>query len=132
MNEILLAIGLVTFIVYAVFNIIYLNDVRKTSLALRQFIAKTEANLNPALAELTQALSDIRKVTEDISILVERLRSVVGTVASVEKSIVGLYGYYRDSFGQANQANIAALKAGFKAGVVSLINTLTTRKEGAS
>jgi hypothetical protein len=85
--EILLTLGVITFIVYAIFNVIYLVDVRKTSSALRQFIIKTEENLNPALAELTRTLEDIKKVTGDISMLVERLRAAIGVILSLEKGI---------------------------------------------
>lgn len=128
--EILLTLGIITFIVYAIFNVIYLIDVRKTSSALRQFIIKTEENLNPALAELTRTLEDIKKVTGDISVLVEKLRAAIGVILSVEKGIESLYGYYRHGLGQAAQSNISGLKAGLRAGVLSLLKNLKTKKEG--
>lgn len=131
-NEILIAIGVITFIIYTVFNIIYLNDMRKTSFALRQFITKTEANLHPALAELRQTLADIRKVTDDVAAVMERLRTAAGAIITVEKSIQSLYWYYREGLGHAAQANIAGLKAGVKAGVINLLKNLKYKKEGSS
>jgi hypothetical protein len=47
-NEILVAIGVVAFIIYASFNIIYLIELRRTSFALRQLIKGTEENIHPA------------------------------------------------------------------------------------
>ncbi len=129
LNQILATIALVIFIIYAVFNIIYLIDLRKTSLALRQFVAKTEENLNPALIELRLALEDIRKITSDAAVLTQKLRTAAGTIVTVEKSIQTLYGFYRDSFGQSANANISAVKAGVKAGVVNLLKNLKAKKE---
>ncbi len=131
-NELLLAVGVIIFIIYAVFNIIYLIDLRKTSFAMRQFIAKTETNLDPALSELRRTLGDIRKVTDDVSTLIERLRAAVGTVAAVEKSIRTIYSYYKEGFGQAAQANVAGLKAGVKAGIVNLVKNLKDKKKEGS
>lgn len=124
--EILATIAVVTLVIYAAFNIIYLIDLRRTSLAIRQFITRTEENLNPALAELRLALADIRKVSADVSALTDRLRSVTGSLIRVERTIEHLYGFYRES------ANIAALKAGVRAGVVNLFKNLKTKKEGTS
>lgn len=128
--EILAVIAVVTLVIYASFNIIYLIDLRRTSLAIRQFIARTEENLNPALAELRLALADIRKVSADISALTDRARSVTGTLIRVEKTIEQLYSFYRQGFSQS--ANMAALKAGVTAGVVNLVKNLKTKKEGSS
>lgn len=131
-TEILLTIGVVTFIIYAIFNIIYLLDLRKTSFALRHFIIKTEENLNPALAELTRTLEEMRKVTGDAAAFVERARAALGMLVSAEKAIQGLYGRYREGFGNAAQANIEGLKAGVKTGLINLFRNLKMRKEGTS
>ncbi len=132
MTQILLIIAVITFIIYVVFNIIYLIDLRKTSVALRQFIIKTEENLNPALSELSRTLEEIRKVTYDVSNLVERLRTAASAIVTVEKSIRNIYGYYKEGLGRAAQANMASIKAGLKAGVVNLVKNLKKQKEGSS
>ena len=54
------------------------------------------------------------------------------TVARVEKTVNGLYEYYKEGLGEAARANIAGLKAGVKAGVVTLLKDLNNRKEGSS
>lgn len=131
-NEILVTIGVVTLIVYTVFNIIYLNDLRKTSLALRRFIAKTEEELHPALLELRRTLEDIRKVSDDISSVAAGLQKAINTIISVERGIKSLYGYYREGLGQTAQSSVAGLRAGVKAGVISLIKNLKDKKEASS
>lgn len=130
--QILAAIAVVTFVVYAAFNIVYLIDLRRTSIALREFILRTEENLNPALMELRLALQDIRKVTADLSSLSDRLRAAAGTVLTIERTIQGLYGYYRDGLAESANANLSALKAGVRAGVVNFIKNLKTKKEGSA
>jgi uncharacterized protein YoxC len=131
MNQILLTIGLITFIVFAIFNIIYLIDLRKTSVALRRFITKTDENINPALEELRRTLADIRKITGEVSAVAEKLRVAVGAVVTVEKGIQSLYAYYKSGVGQAASANISGIKAGVKAGVINLLKNLR-HKEGSS
>lgn len=132
MNAALLNIGAIIFIVYAVFNILWLIDMRRTSVALRRLIGKTEESLGPALAELTRAATDIRKATEGAFQLVERLRIAAGTIISAEKSIESIYHYYRQSVSQSAQSNIAGIKAGVRAGVVNFLSNLKSRKEGSS
>lgn len=131
MNEILVTIALVTFIAYAVFNIIYLIDLRKTSVTLRQFIAKTEENLNPALIELRLMLEDIRKVSDNASSFLNRVGLVLTAIISLENNIRSVYGYYKEGLGQAAQANIAGVKAGVRAGVVNFIKKMKDKKEAS-
>ncbi|OGW41571.1 MAG: hypothetical protein A2010_18565 [Nitrospirae bacterium GWD2_57_9] len=130
--EILAVVAVITFVIYAVFNIIYLIDLRKTTRALRDFIAKTDENLNPALVDLKIVLKDVRKVTGDIAALSDRLRTTAGAIVTVEKAVQHVYGYYREGLSQSANANLAAVKAGLRAGVVSLVRNLKTKKEASS
>jgi uncharacterized protein YoxC len=131
MNEALLTIGVVAFIIYAAFNISYIIEIRRTSVALRQLIMKTEENLHPALSSVRGILEDIRKTTYNVVVLTESVREVTETVQGVEKEVKDLYEYYREGMGEAARANIAGLKAGVKAGVVTLLKDLNERKEGS-
>ncbi len=132
MNERLLDIGVVVFIIYAVINVSHIIEMRRTSIALRRFIEKTEENLHPALSAGRSVLEDIGRATHNIVELTERIREVAATLTSVEKSIRGLYEHYKEGFGEATYANIAGLKAGVKAGVATLFKDLNDRKEGSS
>jgi hypothetical protein len=131
MNKTLLTMGLVVFIIYAMFNIAYLIEMRRTSIALRQLIRRTEENLHPALTALRGVLEDIGKTTYAIAALTEGVREVVETVSTLEKNLSDLYEYYKKNLGEAARANMAGLKAGVKAGVVTLLRDLNDRKEGS-
>ena len=132
MNEALVNIGIVVFIIYAAFNIASIIEMRRTNIALRQLIKRTEENLHPALTALRSILEDIGKATYDIAALTRSLRELAETVARVENTVNGLYEYYKEGLGEAARANIAGLRAGVKAGVVTLLKDLNNRKEGAS
>jgi len=125
-------IGVVVFIIYAAFNIAHMIEMRRTSIALQQFIKRTEENLHPTLTALRGILEDVEKATNNIAVLTRSLREVAGTVARVENTINGLYEHYIGGLGEAARANMAGLKAGVKAGVVTLLKDLNNRKEEAS
>ena len=130
--RILALIAVITLVIYVVFNIVYLIDLRRTSIALRRFITRTDENLTPALVELRLTLQDLRKVATDVSAVTERVRSAAGALVTVEKTIENLYSYYREGLGLSTQANVSALKAGLKAGVGNLLRNLKTKKEGSA
>ncbi len=132
MNEALLSIGIVVFVIYAAFNIANSIEMRRTSIALRQLIRRSEENLHPALSALRGILEDIGKATYNIAMLTKSLREVAETVARVENTVNGLYEYYKEGVGEAARANIAGLKAGVKAGMTTLLKDLNDRKEGSS
>ena len=130
--RILALIAVITFVIYVIFNVIYLIDLRRTSIALRRFINRTDENLSPALAELRLTLQDLRKVTADVSSLTERMRSAAGALVTVEKTVEHLYNYYREGLGQSAQVNIAAIKTGLRVGVANLFKNLKSKKEGSA
>lgn len=132
MNEALVNIGIVVFIVYAVINIASIIEMRRASIALRQLIKRSEENLHPALTALRGILEDIGKTTYNIAVLTQSLREMAETVARVENTVNGLYEYYKKDLGEAARANIAGLKAGVKAGMTTLLKDLNERKEGSS
>jgi hypothetical protein len=132
MSETLLTIGIVVFIIYAAFNIAGSIEMRRASLALRQLIKRTEEDLHPVLSALKGVLEDIGKATDDIAVLTRSLREVAETVTRVEHTVSGLYESYKEGLGEAARANMAGLKAGVKAGVVTLLKDLNDRKEGLS
>ena len=132
MNEILLNIGVLVFIIYAAVNIFYIIDLRRTSVAARELIKNSGENLNPALVELRGTLENIRKMTDEINVLTRYVILVAVSAAALEKGLGRFWGYYKDDIGTMVGANIAGLKAGVKTGVVTLVRNLKERKGGSS
>ena len=127
MIEIILGIGVATFLVYTVFNVTYMLSMRRTSDSLTAFIVSIEKNLNSALAELGGTLENLKKITGDAGAITEDVKQISNSVASVERSVRGVYGYMKEGLGSAAGAKIAGLKAGMTTGVATLVKSM---KEG--
>jgi len=130
MIEIILGIGVATFIVYTIFNVTYVVSMRQTSESMASFFRNTEENLNAALSELKETLENLKKITGNIGAVTADVKQISNAVARVERSIQGVYGFMREGLGSAAGANIAGLKAGIRTGVVTLVKSMHAgRKE---
>jgi len=132
MNETLANTGIVVFIVYAAFSVANMIEMRRTSIALRRFVKRSEEDLYSALTALRGILEDIEKSTYNVAALTRSFREVAEAVTKVENTVTGLYAYYKEGLGETARANVAGLKAGVKAGVTTLLKNLNNRKEGSS
>jgi uncharacterized protein YoxC len=129
MTDIILGIGVATFIVYTGFYISYIRSMKQTGERMGGFIQRAEGSLNGALAELTDTLKNMKKITGNVGAVSEDVRRISNSVVNVEKSIRFLYEYVRESLGPAAGANMAGLKAGITTGVTTLVRSF---KEGRS
>ena len=129
--EIILAIGVTAFIIYAAFNIFYLMELRRTSFAVRQLVEKAGENIHPTLVALRRALEDIGTVTDNVAELSKSLREAADAVSAAEKRIKALYLAYEDGISEAARANIAGVQAGIKAGVGTLLKGLKSKEKGS-
>ena len=130
--ELLLAIGVVSFVIYAAFNIFYLIEMRKTSFAIRQLVARAEENLHPALAAVRHIFEDIKTITDDAAALSKSLREAAEGLTAAQNAIKDMYQSYEENLGKSVRANVSGLKAGIKTGVDTLLSNLKDRKEGLS
>jgi hypothetical protein len=128
MTDIILGIGVATFIVYTGFHISYLLSLKRTSERMGVFLENTEGNLNAALFELRDTLENLKKITGNVSAVSEDIRQISRTVANVERIVRGVYGYVGKGLGPAAGANIAGLKAGITTGVSTLVKSLKKRR----
>jgi len=129
MIEVILGIGVATFIVYTIFNVTYIVSTKKTIDTMTSFFRNTEGNLNAALSELKGTLEDLKKITGDVGAVTENVKEITNSVVSIERSIRGAYGQFKEGLGSAAGANIAGLKAGIATGVVTLVKSM---QEGRS
>ena len=129
MIEIILGIGVATFIVYTIFHVTYVLSMRRTSESMEAFFRNTEGNLNAALLELKETLESLKKITNDVGAVTGDVKKISNSVARVERSIQGVYDL-KERLGSAAGANIAGLKAGIRTGVVTLVKSMhAERKE---
>ena len=131
MNEIILGIGVATFIVYTVFNISFILSMRRTSDSVTAFFRNIEGNLNAALSELKGTLENMKKITGDVGAVTEEVKQISDSVAGLERSIRGLYDQMKEGLGSAAGANIAGFKAGITTGFETLVKSMQEgRREG--
>jgi len=130
--ELLLAIGIVFFIMFASFNIYYLIEMRKTSFAIRQLIARAEENLHPSLAAIRYVFEDIKTITDNAASLSKSLREAAEALTATQNSIRNIYHSYEEKLGVPVRANVSGLKAGIKTGVITLLSSLKDKKEVSS
>jgi hypothetical protein len=130
--ELLLAIGVVSFILFAFFNIFYIIEMRKTSWAMRQLIERAEGNLHPALAAMRYVFEDIKTITNNAVALSKSLREAAEALTAAQNSIKDIYQSYEENLDKSVRANVSGLKAGIKTGVVTLLSNLKDKKEGLS
>lgn len=124
MNEMLMNIGVVVFIIYAIVSIAYqLNSYRAAS-ALRVFLSESSGDMKKVLAELSVSLENLRKITDNISVVTEDVREITSTVADLQRDVRTLYSVIRETVGGTVKADIAGLKAGVKTGIVTLVKNL--------
>ena len=124
MIEIILGIGVATFIVYTVFHVMYILSMKRTSDSMTAFLRSIEGNLNASLFELRGTLENLKKITGDVGAVTEEVKQISNSVASVERSIRGLYVYVKEGLGSAAGANIAGIKAGITTGVSTLVKKM--------
>ena len=124
MLEIILGIGVATFIVYTIFNVTYVLSKRRASESMASFFKNTEGNLNAALAEMKETLENLKKITSDVSAVTGDVKQITNSVARVERNIRGVYDHMKEGLGSAAGANMAGLKAGITTGVVTLVKNM--------
>ncbi len=124
MTDVLLGIGVAAFVVYAVFQIMYIRSMKRASDRMAEFFQNIEANLSGTLSELRDTLENMKKITGNVREVTEDVRQIAGTAASVERNIRVMYRSAKESLGTATEARIAGLKAGIRTGVVTLVRNL--------
>ena len=124
MNYMLMNIGVVVFIVFAVVSIAYQVNNYRAATALRQFIRQSSGEIRNVLAELRVTLENFRKITDNVNVVTEDVREIANLVADLQRDIRTLYSFIRETLGGTVKADIAGLKAGVKTGMAALVKNL--------
>ena len=124
MNDMLMNIGVVVFIVFAIVSIVYQVNNYRAAASLRQFISQSSGDMQKVLVELRVSLENFRKITDNISVVTEDVREITNTVADLQRDISTLYSFIWETVGGTVKADIAGLKAGVKTGMATLVKHL--------
>lgn len=124
MNYMLMNIGVVVFIVFAIVSIAYQVNNYRAATALRQFIRQSSGEIQNVLVELRVTLENFRKITDNVHVVTEDVREIANLVADLQRDIRTLYSFIRETVGGTVKADIAGLKAGVKTGMAALVKNL--------
>jgi uncharacterized protein YoxC len=124
MNDMLMNIGVVVFIVFAIVSIAYKVNTYRAATALRQFISQSSGDMRAVLAELRVSLENFRRITDNINVVTEDVREITNSVADLQRDVGTLYSFIRETVGGTVKADIAGLKAGVKTGMATLVKNL--------
>lgn len=69
-----------------------INEVKKTSIALREFIVSTESSLNPVLGELTKTLADVREMADAAAARRDDITTIMSALGDTGESVHRLNG----------------------------------------
>jgi uncharacterized protein YoxC len=128
MNDILMNIGVVVFIVFAVVSIVYQVNAFRTAGALRQFIEKSSGDIQNVLVELRGTLENFRKITDNINVVTGDVREITNSVADLQRDVRTLYSFIRETVEGTVKADLAGLKAGVKTGMETLVKNLRAER----
>lgn len=128
MNDMLMNIGVVVFIVFAIVSIAYQVSAYRAAADLRQFIRQSSGDMRNVLAELRGTLENFRKITDNVSVVTEDVREISNSVADLQRDVRTLYSFIRETVGGAVKADLAGLKAGVKTGMETLVKNLRAER----
>jgi len=69
-----------------------INEVKKTSIAVREFIVNTENSLHPVLGELGKTLTDIREMTDAAAARRDDITTLMSALGDTGESVHRLNG----------------------------------------
>lgn len=128
MNDMLMNIGVVVFIVFAIVSIAYQVSAYRAASALRQFMRQSSGDMQHVLSELRVTLENFRKITDNVSGVTEDVREISNSVADLQRDVRTLYSFIRETVGGAVKADLAGLKAGVKTGMETLVKNLKAER----
>jgi len=128
MNDVLLNMGLVVFILYAVVSIAYQVSAYRAATALRQFITLSSGDLLSTLAQVRGTLENFRKISDNVTAVTGDVRTITSSVADLQQEVRTLYGFIKGAAGAEARADLAGLKAGIRTGVSTLVKGLNEER----
>jgi len=128
MNDMLMNIGVVVFIVFAIVSIVYQVNSYRTATAFRQFIRQSSGDMQSVLAELRVTLENFRKITNNVNVVTEDVREIMNSVVNVQRDVRTMYSFIKETVGGTVKADLAGLKAGVKTGMETLVKNLRAER----
>jgi len=128
MNDKLLNIGVVVFILYALVSIVNQVSVYRTAAMVRKFLLQSSGDMLGVLNELRATMENFRKISDNVTAVTGDVREITSSVADLQKEVRTLYAFIRDMAGAEARADLAGIKAGIRTGVATLVQGINEER----
>jgi len=130
MNTFFLGLIAIAFVAFVIIFIIVMVELKGAIKGLKELIGTTERTMKPTLIELQETMKSVRNfidnvndVTEDIRVFSGSLKEVGEGVKSVSEQVESMNSWV-GHLASSTVAEASGLRAGFKAGVLSVLRNL--------
>jgi uncharacterized protein YoxC len=129
MNHIWLGLITIAFLVLTGFIVSFLIELKKTTIAVREFLKTTETVIKPALEELQQTMKSLRNTTDKVNDIADDLQDVshalrdTGQTIKQVSTVIG-------GITSATCIKVSGLRAGIRTALELLLHSFIQRKGG--
>ncbi len=123
MWEVATAVAVVVGVVVVGILVILTIEIKNTLRRFNQFIQNTEENMTPTLNNLNQSLERINRILQDVEDFSSNTREVSDNVKALSERIKDTAGSVERLIHEST-TTISALRAGFRAGLSTLLKNL--------
>ncbi len=102
-----------------------INEMKKTSSALREFIVNTESSLHPMLGELRKTLTDVRELADAAAARRDDITTIMSALGDTGQSVHRLNGIIEGAVQVVEKP--VMYWAGFKAAAQNILGNFTKR-----
>lgn len=120
-------IMLLGFLIVVGFLIYAFNELKKITVALREFLKNTEERLTPLLEEAEQSLKSFRNVSNDIGIVTENARHFTGAIYEIAANL-RVFSALIDDLREGVSLRALGVRAGIKAALGVLIKEIMKKE----
>ena len=103
------------------------NDVRRLTATMDEFIKKTEERITPVLIETEQTLRSVRKISDDVGTVTENVRGLSDVLYDVGSNLRAVSAMV-SQFGEGISLKATGIQAGVKTALNVLINQIRERR----
>ncbi len=115
-----------SFLVALIFLIFASVEIRKATIAMREFLKLSEERLKPAIEEAEQTFRNFKKIGSDIGVVTEEIKNVTSAVNDIATNLKAI-----SCIIAGVQEGLSLRASGLKAGVKTAVNVFIDKiKEG--
>jgi len=125
--EIVLIIACVILAMLAGFLVPLLIELKRTTAQARQFLERTETQLNATLSEMDDTLKSLRGITDTVNNVTDDIGTLSSSLAEVGVNVRDLFDTVNETVTRLS-GNLSGIRAGIRAAVDIIATKLLTKR----